>query len=222
MAFVTSFTAYDAMVSEESKQVGQQVDGKYVNGCSDHKGSARPKRKGKQKKVPQRGLGVAQLERMRMEEQKKEVGSSSSSLMVPVARGVTVPTSNSNYDIPVPSFNFCPVLPDSAVPPTWEFTPQVVSVDSSEPAFGFGFPFSGDLPVLVGSSRAAVDQKPLPYQQGREKVPTMVGMVDVCVNIFIVVLFLVLSIAVCRLINVFDGFCCVGECFIYKLVFFWS
>lgn len=200
MAFVTRFAAYDAMASEESKQ----VDGKYGNGCSDHKSTARPKRKGKQKKVPQRGLGVAQLERMRMEEQKKkEVGSSSSSLMVPVARGVTVPTSNSNYDIPVPSFNFCPVLPDSTVPPSWEFAPQVASVDSSEPMFGFGFPSFGDQPVLAGPSLAA-DLEPLPYQQGQEKVPTLVGMVDVCVNIFIVVLFLVLLIVVCRLINVFS------------------
>jgi hypothetical protein len=44
---------------------------------------ARASKKNKPKKIPQRGLGVAQLEKLRLEEQKKTEGGGVSSVLVP-------------------------------------------------------------------------------------------------------------------------------------------
>ncbi|XP_062220895.1 protein SPOROCYTELESS [Phragmites australis] len=61
------------MVQEQSSSHHQQLP-KYGSGTGAATGVARASKKNKPKKIPQRGLGVAQLEKLRIEEQKKMEG----------------------------------------------------------------------------------------------------------------------------------------------------
>ncbi|KAG8045668.1 hypothetical protein GUJ93_ZPchr0008g11988 [Zizania palustris] len=65
----------------------QQQLAKYGGGGVASTGVARASRKNKPKKVPQRGLGVAQLEKLRIEEQKKMEGGGATALSTQALHG---------------------------------------------------------------------------------------------------------------------------------------
>ncbi|KAL8129794.1 hypothetical protein V2J09_018949 [Rumex salicifolius] len=88
--------------------------------CSN---SSRFSKKQKQKKIPQRGLGVAQLEKIRMEEQQKKVVGNTIFTYPPLVS----PTNSSS--IPIPFLNY----PSSQSPPSVPFTsPSPTSISSSQ------------------------------------------------------------------------------------------
>lgn len=71
--------------------------------CSNSSGG-RSSRKPKQKKVPQRGLGVAQLEKIRVEEQQKKDAALASPAILPSPSSVS--SSKSSYlPLPIPNFH---------------------------------------------------------------------------------------------------------------------
>uniref|UniRef100_A0A2P2J9Y3 Uncharacterized protein n=1 Tax=Rhizophora mucronata TaxID=61149 RepID=A0A2P2J9Y3_RHIMU len=79
-------------------------------------------KKQKQKKVPQRGLGVAQLEKIRLEEQQKKYGS----VILPSPPAVS-PTRPSNFSVPLPnyqSYSFSIAHPPDVSSPDSRLRPQ--------------------------------------------------------------------------------------------------
>ncbi|WOL09100.1 hypothetical protein Cni_G17853 [Canna indica] len=84
------------MVLDEKQQ--QQQNGGIV-GDDPYAAAMRSSKKNKNKKIPQRGLGVAQLEKLRLEEQQKNAAASSSS-SDPSAQGLGLPP---QPYIPLPS-----------------------------------------------------------------------------------------------------------------------
>ncbi|KAF8411019.1 hypothetical protein HHK36_003558 [Tetracentron sinense] len=113
--------------------------------CSNSSGGGgdRPLKKLKQKKIPQRGLGVAQLEKIRLEEQQKkdtsiavslsknEHHSSSSSIPFPPPFSSDMCSSNSVFrlDPSIPNFDFfapSPHLPTSAPTTLFDHTSKPV------------------------------------------------------------------------------------------------
>ncbi|WCJ32230.1 hypothetical protein M5689_013668 [Euphorbia peplus] len=78
------------------------------NGSIENIGVIRSsKKQQKQKKVPQRGLGVAQLEKIRLEEQQKKIDLKSSSPSPPL------PISNNHHPISIPTYNT--TIPDDII-----------------------------------------------------------------------------------------------------------
>ncbi|XP_021743136.1 uncharacterized protein LOC110709232 [Chenopodium quinoa] len=79
------------MIQEDQNQMCS------TNNCGDRPSSS--SKKLKQKRVPQRGLGVAQLEKIRMEEQQKKDGNNFSS-----SSQISPTNSPSHHGIPLPNF----------------------------------------------------------------------------------------------------------------------
>ncbi|XP_021684258.2 uncharacterized protein LOC110667654 isoform X2 [Hevea brasiliensis] len=69
---------------------------------SNNSGGGRSSKKQKQKKVPQRGLGVAQLEKIRLEEQKKD----GSMILTSASTPISSPPKPSNHSASVPIPNY--------------------------------------------------------------------------------------------------------------------
>lgn len=113
-------------------------------------------RKHKQKKVPQRGLGVAQLEKMRLEEQQKNDVSVNLPSPGPISQ-----IKPSNLSLPIPNVyksrsNSIPYLPDLSSPNSM-FRPQNIELINSNSTI----PSANS----VGWQSAAV--------QGQENMPKM-------------------------------------------------
>ncbi|XP_057963587.1 uncharacterized protein LOC131154825 isoform X2 [Malania oleifera] len=93
-----------------------------VSGSSGGAQSHKSSKKQKQKKIPQRGLGVAQLEKIRLEEQKKDAAVRFSS---PSSISISPPTCSSFLPLPLPNYSqshssssipFPPPSPTSLLP----------------------------------------------------------------------------------------------------------
>ncbi|KAJ8765245.1 hypothetical protein K2173_011925 [Erythroxylum novogranatense] len=115
------------MAQEEETQ---KYSSSNTGGAGFNIGSAgRYSKKQKQKKVPQRGLGVAQLEKIRLEEQQKKDGS----VVLPSPPPMS-PTRPSNLSVPLPNYqsysSSIPYPPDRSSPNSI-LQPRIVDVDSS-------------------------------------------------------------------------------------------
>ena len=73
---------------------GDDCSGGSGSGDGDHDRN-RPMKRQRERKIPQRGLGVAQLERMRLEEQKPNAAKSSSSCRIVNSPPLTLPNRSS-------------------------------------------------------------------------------------------------------------------------------
>lgn len=125
------------------------------SGCGEGGGSSK---KMKQKKVPQRGLGVAQLEKIRLEEQQKK----DAALQQVVTSNVLTPNpiisptnSSSGLAVQCPSFRPTSISSSTSVPP---LLPQ----SASDHLPSFNSMFKPPQPPTPPPSIPNVDPKPVP------------------------------------------------------------
>lgn len=103
-------------------------------------GVARSSKKRKQKKAPQRGLGVAQLEKIRLEEQQEKDAAAVAGAAIMSPPPSVSPSKSSFLSLPIPNYHhYCP--PSSSIPflspsladlslPNLIINPPVQSVDA--------------------------------------------------------------------------------------------